>query len=268
MRLFRHIALKLPVMLSAAWLAASCSGDNPAYNRENVKGTWLVDIRDAAELPERDWTVATFNSAGTVVLEGVLTQEDANFQWGNNTLMYEIYCCDFSIDGNFSGLFGFSGDAGTEQEYYFVDSRDSLMTVGIESLLIDGVEVVPEFSQITMRKLPADYAAVDTLAGVWQFNTRDGATFTDYRIQFHNDGALTVSSRTGENSWTPMGGGEDYFNRYDNLLALTLYDNAAFGTPAKWDVRCFQIDSVSIPSGRMAMRSAGSSYTLSYISSN
>lgn len=264
----RHIALTVSVLAVAAWFAVSCNSDNPAYPRENLKATWIVYMQDGNVLDERDWHVMTFNSSGMVYWAGVLTLGESGFQWGENTLYYDIYCCDLSVYGSFEGLYGHLTPVETEQEYYFIDNRDSSMTLGVESWKIGGAETVPEFTQMTMRKLPSTYAEVDTIAGVWQFNTLDGADFSGYRIQFQSDGTLVMSSRSGENSWIPMGGGEDYFRLYDDFLTLTVYDNSAFGTPAKWDVKCFQIDSISSATGSMAMHSSGQSYTLSFISPN
>ena len=182
--------------------------------------------------------------------------------------MYDVYCCDLSVSGTFDGLFGCLTPVETVQEYSFVHNEDSLMTLGVERWTSGGVDTEPEYTQMTMRKLPASYAAVDTIAGVWQFATRSGEDFSDYRIQFGNEGVLTLSSRTGENSWTPMGSGEDYYRLYDNLLTLTFYDNPVFGTSSKWNVKCFRIDSISDSTSTMSMYSSGEVFTLSYISSN
>lgn len=258
----------LSAILTCGLCAVSCNRENPAYNRENLKATWLVHTLDGSPLDERSCTVMTFTSSSTVTWAGVLTLEDANYQWGENTLLYDVYCCDLSVTGTFDGLFGYLAPMETAQEYSFVHHEDSLMTLGVERWMTGGEEVTPEFSQMTMRKLPASYSATDTIAGVWQFITRGGENFSSYRIQFASDGGLTLSSRSGENDWTPMGAGEDYFRIYDDFLALTLYDNPVFGTPAKWDVKCFRIDSISDSTATMSLRSAGESFTLSYISSN
>ena len=268
--LFRHgytVAL-LCAVIFAAGMTVSCSQESPAYNRENLKATWIVDTYDGNLLDERNYTVMTFTSSGTVKYEGVLTLDSANYQWGENTLRYDIYCCDFSISGTYSGLYGYLNGVDTYQEYSFVLSQDSLMTLGLERWTLGGEETVPEFSQMTMRKLPSTYASTDTIAGVWQFLTRGGEDFSSYRMQFAADGSLTMSSRSGENSWTPMGTGEDYYRLYDNFLALTIYDNPVFGTPSKWDVKCFEIESISDSTATMSMHSSGESFTLSYISTN
>lgn len=268
MRRLRNTVLTLSASAFLLCLCHSCNRENPAYNRENIKGAWIVYALDGTELSEQDWNVMVFSSAGTVTYSGVRSFGDGNFQWGDNTLMYDVYCCDLSVSGTFDGLFGCLTPVETVQEYSFVHNEDSLMTLGVERWTSGGVDTEPEYTQMTMRKLPASYAAVDTIAGVWQFATRAGEDFSDYRIQFGNEGVLTLSSRTGENSWTPMGSGEDYYRLYDNLLTLTFYDNPVFGTPSKWNVKCFRIDSISDSTSTMSMYSSGEVFTLSYISSN
>ena len=181
------------VIVIAVCVITSCNRDNPAYNRENLKATWIVDTYDGNLLDERDYTVMTFTSSGTVRYEGVLTLDSANYQWGENTLRYTIYCCDFSINGLFSGLYGYLDQVSTRQEYSFIVSQDSLMTLGVESYSINGTEVTPEYTQMTMRKIPLDYAVADTLYGVWQFNTKNGGEFMNYRVQFQPENVLSTS---------------------------------------------------------------------------
>ena len=205
------------VIVIAVCVITSCNRDNPAYNRENLKATWIVDTYDGNLLDERDYTVMTFTSSGTVRYEGVLTLDSANYQWGENTLRYTIYCCDFSINGLFSGLYGYLDQVSTRQEYSFIVSQDSLMTLGVESYSINGTEVTPEYTQMTMRKIPLDYAVADTLYGVWQFNTKNGGEFMNYRVQFQPENVLSMSVRSGENSWDPVGNGEDYYRLYETV---------------------------------------------------
>ena len=66
-----HRAVVLCVVMIAAGMAVSCSQESPAYNRENLKATWIVDTYDGNLLDERNYTVMTFTSSGTVVYEGV-----------------------------------------------------------------------------------------------------------------------------------------------------------------------------------------------------
>ena len=237
---YGHRAVVLCAVMIAAGMAVSCNQESPAYNRENLKATWIVDTYDGNLLDERNYTVMTFTSSGTVVYEGVLTLDSANYQWGENTLRYDIYCCDFSISGVYSGLYGHLEEASTRQEYSFVLSEDSLMTLGVESYTINGFDVTPEYSE----------------------------EFMNYRVQFQPENVLSMSVRSGENSWDPVGNGEDYYRLYEDYLVMTLYDNWEFGTTGKWDVKCFLIDSISAVSGRMTLSSGPDEYVLSYISSN
>lgn len=267
--MLRGLTAILAVVVTAVLLLLpSCSGESPAYNRENIKATWIADTYDGVLQDERNCTVITFQSSGTVVYEGVLSLGNSEYQWGTNNLRYDTYCCDLSISGTYEGLYGYTSPMDTYQEYTFAHSQDSLMTLALESMSLGGVEVTPEYSTVTMRKIPKTYAAADSLYGVWQFNTMNGGGFSDCRIQFGTEGALTMLRRTGENEWEPMGASEDYYRLYSDFLALTVYDNDIFGTSGKWDVRCFLIDSVSVVNGYMSLRSSGDIYGLSFISSN
>lgn len=265
------------LIMSAAAVSAgflcSCSSESPAYNRENIKATWIVDTYDGVLQDERDYTVMTFSASGTVVYAGVLSMNGSNFQWGENTLRYETYCCDLSISGTYEGLFGHVSSVETFQDYSYVHSEDSLMTLGLEQYMLAGQDITStQYSTMTMRKIPLTYAQADTILGVWQFNTMNGTSFSDCRVQFGEDGVLTVFRRTGENSWSPMGStaadSADYYNLYSDFVALTMYDNDILGTAGKWDVKCFSIDSLSGVDGRMFLESSGDVYGLSYISSN
>ena len=68
----------LSAILTCGLCAVSCNRENPAYNRENLKATWLVHTLDGSPLDERSCTVMTFTSSSTVTWAGVLTLEDAN----------------------------------------------------------------------------------------------------------------------------------------------------------------------------------------------
>ena len=70
---YGHRAVVLCAVMIAAGMAVSCNQESPAYNRENLKATWIVDTYDGNLLDERNYTVMTFTSSGTVVYEGVLT---------------------------------------------------------------------------------------------------------------------------------------------------------------------------------------------------
>lgn len=300
----RFIQLSLPVALACTLvLAVSCNGgQSPAYERENIKGAWIIDVVDGQPLPERDYMIASFTSSGTVSLQGLYTQADANYQWGYNTLLYEVYCCDLEVDGIYNGLLGYTTAMTTYQQYDFIDVQDSLMTISPRTYRIEDLDVDPGFSQLTMRKIPSNYSSSDSLQGVWQFQLRNGEDYSNHRMQFLADATMTISERTGENSWKIMGGGRgdstddgdngdngdngsgddggaddgggsitvdsDYYSLYHDFIALSIYDNSEFGTPSKWDVKGFIIDSLFRSEGLMYLHCGEDSYVLTFISSN
>ena len=67
MRRLRNTVLTLSASAFLLCLCHSCNRENPAYNRENIKGAWIVYALDGTELSEQDWNVMVFSSAGTVL---------------------------------------------------------------------------------------------------------------------------------------------------------------------------------------------------------
>lgn len=246
--------------------AAACDKENPAYNRENIKGTWIVETADGNTLSEKDRFVMTFDEYGMVTYYGV-SATDTGYVWDNNRLYYEVYCCDLTISGQFSGLFGNLAPVKVESVYDFISHEDSSLVIGVRSYSVNDTPVDPDYSMLGMEKLPSTYAAVDSISGVWQFNTKNEAAFQDYRIQFQDDGSLVFYTRIGENEWS-KGTSGDYYALYDYFLPVTLYDNPVFGTASSWDVVCFIIESVSKTTNTMVLSSGEDKYSLSFISSN
>lgn len=245
----------------------SCNKRSPAYYRNNIIGHWIVDTYDDAKLNEKDFTVMSFNTNYEVVFEGRLSSDDGNFKWGKNALNYNIYCCDFSIYGIYKGFFGFTSNAITKQEYDFVSVEDSLVTVKCTKYIINKNEVTPEYSTMTMRKIPNTYAKADSLYGIWQFKTKNGKDFSNYRIQFKTEGATSFYMRDANNQWSSPSA-EDYYNKYHDFLAITLFNNSVFGRENLWDIACFTINSLSHSAGTMNLSSGNDEYVLSYISPN
>lgn len=259
-----YIVVFIALLLSL--VIASCSKENPAYNRENIKAAWIVNDIDGSPLVERDCYFMVFDESGIVTYHGVSTT-DSGYVWDNNRLYYEVYCCDLTINGQLSGLFGYTTPITIDAAYDFISSEDSSMTLGIKSYSVNNVVTEPEYSSLGLEKLPSTYASADSISGIWQFNARNGQEYSDYRIHFQDDGGFVFYTRTGENEWT-AGGDSDTYSLYDYFIALTLYDNAVFGTPSRWDVKCFIIDSVSKTTNRLALSSGEDSYVLSFISAN
>lgn len=260
--------LYLPIALAAVLISAlSCDNDNPAYNRENMRGTWIVDTYDGMQLAYDDYTVQNYNGSGTLSVYGILSVADSGRQWGMNSLYYDIYCCGMTVDGSYSGLFGHTSEVSTSQEYEFSATADSSVTLLNTLYLINDAEFSPGFSTVTMRKLPYTYSSADSISGIWQFSSRNGQPFSDYRFQFLPDGQLVFFSREGENNWI-RGNDRDYYSLYHDFMAVTLYDNDVFGTDGMWDVACFRIDGISPSAGSMTIGTYTDTYVLTYVSSN
>lgn len=242
----------------------SCNRTNPAYYRNNMIGTWIVDIQDDEKLKERDYTVMSFNDLFELQCMGKKTDEDGNNVWGKNKLTYNIYCCDFSIYGKYDGLFGFS-EVSTTQEYDFVSVEDSLLTLKVRSYIIDENEYDPGYKTLTMRKIPNNYAKADSLFGIWQFKTKNGQDFSDYRIQFSKNGSFVFYIREENNEWTSPSD-VDKYSKYDDFLALTLFNNPVLAKEGMSDVVGFLIDAASPKTGVMKISSGDNKFELSYIS--
>lgn len=247
-------------------LFVSCNKDKPAYNRENIKATWLVHSIDGNELSVRDCYFMTFDNASRVTYYGISTT-DTGYVWDSNRLRYEVYCCDLTIEGEFSGLFGYMTPISVSAGYDFISHEDSAMVLGVRKYAVNGSEVTPEHSRFSMKKLPQKYAATDSVSGIWQFNTKNGEEFVNYRVRFGNNGGFMFYTKIGENEWSE-GNGTDTYSLYDKFMAVTLYDNSVFGTSSKWDVACFIIETASKTTNRMVLRYGEDSYVLSFISAD
>lgn len=267
--IFRNITYIMNVVATILGLLLlhSCNKDNPAYNRENVKGTWIVTQYDGTPLDMRDYTVMTFDKDFNVTYWGIQSKGTGDYQWGNNLLGYDIYCCDLAIFGTYSGIYGYLSPVSTHQEYLFSSVEDSLMTISNAVYQINDAYITPPFSDMTMKKIHSKYASTDSLAGVWQFLTKDGQEYNNHRIQFHADGKLVIYHQDNPGQWVPMGD-KDYFNKYEDFLPLTIWSNEEFGEVNHWSVNCFRIENCMPKSGTMTLFDQYSEYKLSFISAN
>lgn len=259
----KHIFLSAVLSLL---VVVSCSKVNPAFNRENVKGVWMVNTRDGYVLSDRDCFFMQFDETGTVTYSGIAVT-DTGHVWSSNRLFYEVYCCDLTVKGQFSGLFGNQEPLSVEYVYDFISHDDSSLVIGLRSFSVNGKETEPEYSSLGMEKLNSSYAAIDSISGIWQFNMKNGEVFQDYRLQFRDDGFLTFYTRTGENEWK-KGNPTDRYFKFDDYLAMVLYDNSLFGVTSRWETACFRIETASRKTNRLILVAGEDKYTLSFISSN
>ncbi len=263
------------LLLAACLLWTSCEKVSPAHFREHLQGTWLLSSFDGEEVPLDEYMALTFKQIsfttyGRVTCQGVTTVEDSlgriGHKWGENTIRYDVYCCDLKVYGEYSGLFGYMTPMPMEREYNFLESTDSTISMELVSYMMGGAEAPMPYSVMAMDKLPVSYSAADSIYGVWQFKTRNGAEFTDCRIQFKPEGALNFEFRIGENEWTATST-EDYYNLYDDFVAVTVKDNSIIGVPETWAVKCFRITDIKQMTS-LELTSSDAVYTLSYISPN
>lgn len=257
----------VPVLISVLLtLFVSCSKESPAYDRENIKASWIVEMKDYYPLSIVDYNVLTFMNGGELECYSDINEADTSKVWGRNSLSYEVYCCDMKIEGKIKEAYGFVSETQISAEFDFLSSNDSVVTLSVKSAKVSESDVTPSFQTLTLKKLPSDYAATDSLQGIWQFNTRSGEPFEDYRIQFNGE-RLGFYERVGENEWRLVNQ-EDLYTRYSSLLILRLFSNKVFGTPLTWDVKKFLIDELSPSEGSMILRDDIHTYKLSYISAN
>ena len=253
----KHVKI-LTVLLLSLPLLISCNKRSPAYYRNNMIGTWIMDIVDDEKLNESDYTVMTYNNMFELQCMGKKADEDGNFVWGEDKLTYNIYCCDFAI-------YGKRDDVYIRQEYDFVSAEDSLTTLEIRLNSIDDNECDAGFKTITMRKIPNSYYKADSLYGIWQFKTRNDEEFSDYRIQFSQNGSLSFYIRGENNEWSSPSNADTY-NKYDDFMALTMFNNPVLGKEGMSVVAGFLIETASPKTGIMKISSGNNKFELSYIS--
>ncbi len=272
-----HSAGKYLILLIAAvcFLASSCDQENPAYFREHLEGTWLLNTYDGQEVPLNEYLAMSFDNRsyttiGYLECYGIKTMYDSTgnicHKWEKNDFRYDLYCCDIKITGEFSGLFGYTTPVSMIREYNYLESTDSTVVLDLVLYAMGGAETDAPYSTMKMDKLIDKYDAPDSISGVWQFKTKNGEEFTDCRIQFKDKGVLNFEFRIGENEWEAHST-TDYYNLYEKFVALTVKDNKEFGVEGTWGVTCCKIDSLRQKES-MVLTTQTDTYTLSFISPN
>ena len=253
--------------LSAA-IAVSCNEHGPSYNRENMKGTWVVDKYDDEELPMEEWEVHTYDNSNGLEMWSLLSRENGDEVWGSNKVYYEIYCCDVKINGTVSGVDGIVSQVYTEQEYDFATSQDSLVVLRTKKYLINEIEVEDVFKLRSQRRLPSTYSKTDSILGVWQLNFRDLEEMDEnYRFSFNSSGTVIIYEEVAENEWIPMSTTDKYY-LYGGFRVMNLADNAVFGEAGRTQGVHFRIDYACPKISKMILYSRGHEYILSYVASS
>lgn len=246
-------------LLALCLLIIGCNPVSPSYNRENIKGGWIVNATDENPLPIEQWSVMKFNDDYTITVESIVDTSGVDPQWGSNTLSYSVYCCDMNIFGNIAGIWGFNSKTPIDIKLEYALSTDTLTTLAITSAKVKNKEITPSISNFTLKKLPAKYDASDSLYGIWQIG--------EYRMQFKPLGELVLYTKSGGNQWEQMGSDESY-RKYGSFLVITTTDNPAFGKKGATVSKMTVITILSPSRGIMEFKDDNSSHTLTFISPN
>ncbi len=254
----------------------SCSKENPARFRQHLEGTWLLNSFDGTSVPLNEYTVFTFDqmsfsTKGKIECYGIKTFADTSnglvyHKWDKNNLSYDLYCCDMRMEGTLSGLFGYTTPIEIEREYNYISSTDSTIEMELVYYAMGGTEAPKPYSYMAMDKLLDIYDVADSLYGVWQFKTKNGEDYSNCRIQFLPEKKLNFEFRVGENEWE-FTSAEDYYNLYEDFLAITVRYNSEFGVANTWGVTCFRIKSLK-QAASLVLATDTDTYTLSFISPN
>jgi len=245
----------------------SCDRVKPAYNRENLKATWVADKYDGVVVDPYRWTVQNFSDKGALTIFGVRDVGDGNRTWGSCSMSYEAYCCDVSYVGIIQGFMGIPISAELSREYAFASSQDSLVTLDLISEKVNGEDVYSDHNRLTMRKLVKTYASTDSLVGIWQTSTRDAEKFESWRLMFESGNVFSLSVQTPGGSWMQIGDGTDQYAVYTDFITLTIKDNPYLGTEGYTDVAIFTNVTARPKASFMLFNFEGHTYTFTYVSS-
>jgi hypothetical protein len=247
---------------------SSCSDYNPAYNRENIKATWIAEIKDGVKIADcAQRKIYSFNKSGSVILSGKKNMGDGNYKWGESTLSYSVTCCVLDVSGTAAGIFDISDNIKLDMSFDIVKQKDSLLIITPTKYLINEQDIAPDYTNLQMRKIPSKYASVDSISGVWEVKSRNGVSYNAFRVEF-SDKNFAFYYKDSFGNWSSRAVGEegaDFFNLYYDFLAFTLYDNLVLGTSSKWSVSCFDIIKASPYEGVLDFSSENDSYHLELV---
>lgn len=247
---------------------SSCSNYNPAYNRENIKATWIAEVKDGDSIaPPEQRMVYTFDKSGSVFFKGKNNKGDGNYKWSESSIVYSVNCCVLDVAGSLTGFYDIDTKVDVKFSFDIVKQRDSLLIITPTAYSLNDVEVEPGYVNLQMRKIPSTYAAMDSIIGVWEVKSRNGATYNEFRLMFSSS-AFAFYTKDGEGQWVTRSVGEegdDYCNLYYDFIAFTLYDNSIWGTASKWGVKCFSVKKASLYEKTLNIASEDALYHLELV---
>lgn len=238
---------------------SSCNKTSPAFNRENIKATWLADTKDGLQIPLKQYQAYTFDDDYGVVIQGIKNMDEGNYKWGSSpSLYYYVYCCSLEMSGTLSGFFDLPVSVSVAFDFDITRQKDSLLIITPSQYYIDQTAVEPGYTDLQMTKLNKNYASADSIRGIWEVTSHDSSPYNEFRLQFDNTGELVYYYKDTEGEWAQrriLDDETDYYNKFSDFLAVTIYDNSTLGTSSKWNVACFSIDSLSSYSGILEITS-------------
>jgi hypothetical protein len=217
----------------------SCTRQNPAYNRENIKATWIVEKYDGEEIALSKRTTYTFDKDGGLIINGIKNSGEDNYKWGKSALLnYKVHCCNLEINGSLEGFFDISTSYKVSQNFEIVRQKDSSLTIKVISYKIDDNDVDPSFTESTLTKLPSTYSKAESLFGLWEY---DGSAYNPFRIELRSSNSLKFYIKSDDTLSWELVSKDDYYNLYYKFIALTLFNNPVFGVTDKWRVATLKI---------------------------
>jgi len=245
----------------------SCSKVKPSYNRENLKGDWVVRVYDGVKVDPDRWMIYEFGSNGALEVTGIRNMGDGGYDWDSSRLSYEAYCCDVSYAGDIKGFFGIPVSAYLEREYDFIESEDTLVTLELSAERLNGEVVYSDHNRVTMTRLSSDYSSTDSLSGIWQTSTRDGEKFEEWRMEFYKNGVFAMLTQSGTGRWISVGESGGTYSMYDDFAAVTVKDNEYIGIPGHQDVVMFTDIRATPSASRMSINIHECEYVFTFVAS-
>lgn len=242
------------VLLLLGFFAVSCNKTSPAFNRENIKATWMAYSKDGVTLSPEQYMIYSFDDENGLIISGVQNKGDGNYTWGESpNIYYYVNCCTLDILGSLTGFFDISASFTASFKYNIKKQKDSLLIITPVEYLFDSTPVEPGYSELQMKKLRSNYSMADSLEGTWQVIKHNDTPYSDFRLKFDPSGSLSFLQPDSSGVWSSTDNGtaqNDRFDSYSELLVFTLYNNSILAVPEKWGVSCFIIDSLS-PSSKV-----------------
>jgi len=209
------------ILICFSLLLTGCENDNPAYNRENIKGTWIVYALGDRVLTPDEYYICDFSTdASTLNISAVKDMGDGSLSWGTSSVTYNVYCCSFS----------------------FETSEDSLLVIKPETYQFDNTDVEPTFTSVKLKKLYRLYSASDSLSGTWELTSKDGVDDSSFRLIFDSEGGIQYMIQDGEtDTWTEDVSKAATYSAYQSFIAISSDSNSELGSDLVSTVKCWDL---------------------------